>query len=243
MRLVVRDAADLPGALLAGRRAVDTPTFASLDDDDLLLPGALALRAAALARDASLDVVVTNGYRHDGPARTLNIAAGSAGRVNADPLRALLRGNWLLPGSWLCRTDAVGASLFEGMPRYLECTWLAVRFATEHRMRWLDDPTVVYRLGSPGAESRSRAYVVGQMDALRRLLALRLPDDVRAELRAQVSAAYHTASDDSLRDGALSDAWRYHARSLAGRGGWRFVLFTRHLARASLRLGRPPARR
>src|SRR5437868_5008226 len=113
----------------------------------------------------------------------LNLPRRSAMAVNADPVRALLRSNWLLPGSWLCRSDAVGVSLFEGMPRFLECTWLALRFALEHRMLWLDEPTVVYRVGSPAAESLSPEYLSGQMDALRRLLSLRLPDDVRRALR------------------------------------------------------------
>jgi hypothetical protein len=39
----------------------------------------------------------------------------------------------------------------------------------------------------------------------------------------------------TMRAGALVDAWRFHARSLMERGGWRFVPFTRFLARASLR--------
>jgi len=234
VRLLVRDEADLPAALLAGRAAVDTPWFATLDDDDRLVDGAMALRLAALERSPQLDVVVTNGFRHDGACCEPNVPPDSAAEVNADPIRALLRRNWLLPGSWLCRTDAVGVSLFAGMPRYLECTWLAVRFATEHRMRWLGDPTVVYRVGSPSAESQSAAYVGGQMDALRRILSLPLPGDVRAALRERVAHAYHDAAVDSLRDGALVDAWRYHAWSLVGRRGWHFLPFTRHLARASL---------
>jgi hypothetical protein len=235
VRMMVRDDASLPDAMLAGRRAVDTAWFASLDDDDHLVPGALALRVSALERDAERVVVVTNGYRHERGAMVPHLPLGCAPDVNADPLRTLLRRNWLLPGSWLCRTEHVGASLFEGMPRYLECTWLALRFALDGRMLWLDTPTVVYHVGSPAAESLSSAYVRGQMHALRQLLALPLPDDVRDALRGRIAAAYHDASLSSLRDGALVDAWRHHARSLLERGGWRFLPFTRHLARASLR--------
>jgi glycosyltransferase involved in cell wall biosynthesis len=242
VRLVVREEANLPAALLAGRAMVDTPWFASLDDDDALEPGAMALRLAAFERAPDRTVVVTNGWRHDGLRRQMNLPPGSAAEVNADPVRALLRRNWLLPGSWLCRSDAVGVSPFEGMPRYLECTWLALRFATEHRLLWLDDPTVVYREGSPAAESRSMAYVRGQMDALRRLIALPLPDDVRHALRARVARAYHDAALGSLDVGALSDAWRQHARSLVHRGGWQFLPFTRRLALATLGSPRGAAR-
>ena len=92
--------------------------------------------------------------------------------VGADPLRALLERNWLLPGSWLCRSALVGPSLFDGMPPYLECTFLAVRFSSASRMAWVDEPTVVYHVGAPLAVTSSREYVIGQMDALRAILAL-----------------------------------------------------------------------
>ena len=45
--------------------------------------------------------------------------------------------NWLLPGSWLCRTEAAGPKFFDGMPRFLECTYLGLRFAAECRIRCL----------------------------------------------------------------------------------------------------------
>jgi glycosyltransferase involved in cell wall biosynthesis len=241
VRVLVRGPADLPAALRAGREAVDTPWFASLDDDDRLLPGAMALRLAALERAPSLDVVVTNGYRRERGRCALNLPPGSAPDVNADPLRALLRRNWLLPGSWLRRSDAVGTGPFLGMPRFLECTWLAVRFASDHRLRWIDAPTVVYRVGSPAAESLSAAYLTGQVDALRRLIELPLPPDVRRALRARVARAYHDAALETLRAGAFAEAWRLHGRSVAEPGGWRFLPFTRHLARASLGTSREGA--
>ena len=241
VRVLVREPADLPAALRAGREAVDTPWFASLDDDDRLLRGAMALRVAALERAPSLDVVVTNGYRRERGRCALNLPRGSAAEVNADPLRALLRRNWLLPGSWLCRSDAVGTGPFVGMPRFLECTWLALRFASEHRLRWLDAPTVVYRVGSPAAESLSTAYLTGQVDALRRLIELPLPADVRRALRRRVARAYHDAALEMLRAGALADAWRLHGRSVVEPGGWHFLPFTRHLARASLGTSRTRA--
>lgn len=219
--------AGLPAALAAGRAAVETPWFGTLDDDDELLPGALALRVAALREDPGVDVVVTNGYQRTGPRDRLNVAAGVD--VESDPLRALFRGNWLLPGSWLCRSERVGSELFDGMPSYLECTFVAARFATEYRMKWLPAPTVAYRLDSPAAESRARPYVVGQADALREILQLPLPEDVRREVRARIARAYHHAAEYDLRDGSLAAAWKSHLASLREPGGWRFLPFTRHL--------------
>jgi glycosyltransferase involved in cell wall biosynthesis len=232
VRVLTRSEPGIPGAYIAGRQAVETPWFATLDDDDLLLPGALARRVAELERRPDHAVVVTNGFRRDGGEDVLHIQPPLD--VAADPLRALLRRNWLLPGSWLGRSALVGPSVFEGMPRCLECTFLAARFAGELRMVWIDEPTVVYHIGTPLAVTRSREYVVGQMDALRAILALPLPDDVRHALRRRVAAAYHDAADYDWRAGALRSAWRWHLASLREPGGWRHVTFTRHLLRSML---------
>src|SRR5690606_16638191 len=65
--LLRRTMADLPAAFQEGARAVETPWFATLDDDDLLLPGALKLRHAALARHPERTILVSNGFRrYDG---------------------------------------------------------------------------------------------------------------------------------------------------------------------------------
>src|SRR5688572_19372011 len=146
VRVVTRSESSLPLAYVAGRQAVETPWFGTLDDDDLLLPGALACRVDELERRPDHAVVVTNGYRRDNGQDVPNIQPPLD--VAADPPRALLEHNWLLPGSWLCRSSMVGPSLFEGMAPYLECTFLAARFATAFRMLWLDEPTVVYNVGT-----------------------------------------------------------------------------------------------
>lgn len=229
IRFVRLEEADLPTALAAGRRAVRTPYFTALDDDDLLLPGALARRLSALEADPALDLVVADGFRRSGSDDRRNV--GSRVDVDADPLRALLRQNWLLPGSWLARTERIGPELFDGMPRFLECTYLAVRFATQYRLRWLPEPGVVYRIGSPGAETSSRDYVLGQAAALRGILALELPADVRRAFERRVALAYHCASENARREGRRREAWRWHLASLKECGGWRHLAYTRHLLR------------
>jgi len=232
VRVVTRSESSLAGAYLVGRQAVETPWFAALDDDDLLLPGALARRMEELERRPDHAIVVTNGYRREAGQNVLHIQPPLD--VAADPLRALPRRNWLLPGSWLCRSALVGPSLFEGMPPCLECTFLAARFASELRLVWLDEPTVVYHVGSPLAVTRSREYIVGQMDALSVILALPLPADVRRALRRHMAGDYHDAADYDWRAGSLRSAWRWHLASLLAPGGWRHVTFTRHLLRTML---------
>ncbi len=231
--LLVRETASLPAALAAGRGVVATPSFTALDDDDLLLPHALSLRLHALEQRPECAAVVTNGWRRTSAGDALHVAPLE--NVSADPVRAMLAHNWLLPGSWLCRSDRVGTDIFEQMPDFLECTYLGLRLASEHRIVWLDTPSVIYTVGSPGAESSSRAYVLGQVAALRRIIALPLPDDVRRALRARVAGAYHAAAHHERERGALGAAWRWHARSLLEPSGWRYAPFMRHLVRDTLR--------
>lgn len=243
VRVIEREEGGIGGALHAGRDAVDTPWFGTLDDDDLLLPGALDLRLRKLQSDDRADVVVTNGIKRRAAAPDELLVTDGAD-VARDPLRAMLRRNWLLPGSWLARTATVHATLFDRMPRYRECTWLAFRFATEYHMHWLQEPTVVYNLGSPHAESRSRGYFLGHVAAVKQLLELSLPDDVRRHVERHVAAAYHHGADYLWSHGELADAWRFHVASLAAPGGMRFLPFTRHLVSAWYRrmLGRPIAK-
>lgn len=227
VRLIVREDADLPAAHRAGRHAVETPWFGALDDDDLLLPGALARRVEALEGSPDSDVVVTNGMVRRGDIDALHVPPEDA--VAADPLRALQRRNWLLPGSWLARRDRVAPLVFDDMPRYRECTYLALRFAIEHRMLWLQEPTVCYNVGSPHAESRSHGYMMEQVAALRRILALPLPGPMRRRVHREITAAFHDMADFHWSAGALELAWRIHLRSLRAWGGLRYLPFTRHL--------------
>lgn len=227
LQVVRLQQAGLPGSLAAGREAVETPWFAELDDDDVLLPGALATRLRALADHPDHDVVVTNGYRRDAGGDFLHVKGMEA--VREDPLRALTRQNWLLPGSWLCRTQAVDSSLFQGMPDFLECTYLAIQFATRFRTLYLPDPTVAWYTDTPDSVSKSSAFVRAGPRGLRRILELDLPPHVRAIYRCRMAEALHAAADRSQRDGQMGHAWRYHFRSLLWPGGIRYLLYTRRL--------------
>ena len=181
LRIVSREDAGIPGALELGRKAVTTPFLTALDDDDILLPGALATRIQLLLGHPEYDVIVTNGYRRTGNQDVLHVTDGTA--VHRDPLAQLLQANWLLPGSWLARASAVEPDFFAAMPRYRECTYLAVRFGISGKMMFLDLPTVVWHTGVHGTESGSREFHLGEADATHRLLELPLPPTFRTGLR------------------------------------------------------------
>ena len=135
----------------------------------------------------------------------------------------------------MCHSDRVGTWLFEGMPRWLECTFLALRFSLHCKPCFLDFPGVVWHQDTPGSASKSRAYAEGQVTALEHILELALPEEARIWAERSKSAAEHSIASLHLREGALSKAWKWHIRSLAGTGGARYLLF-------SLRMLFPTAR-
>jgi hypothetical protein len=233
LTLIDRPEPGIPGALRAGREQVRSPWFTALDDDDVLLPGTLAARVRVLGEHPGRRAVVTNGFRRNGHGDVLHVT-NPAG-VRSDPLGYLLETNWLLPGSWLCRTADFGPELFEAMPRFLECTYLAVRLATSGPLVFLDEPGVVWQAGREGSESWSRPHRLGEADALARILALPLPPSFRAEVERRHSAACHSISDVHRLEGSGREAWSWHWRSLRGRGGYRYLLYTRRLLGAIAR--------
>lgn len=232
VRVVVRADRHLPAALRYGREQLHTPWFSALDDDDVLLADALATRMEVLKANPELDIVVTNGIVRHLDRDTLNMPANL--NIGDSPLRALVHHNWFLPGCWLARTDRVLPNLFDGMPRYLECTFLALRMASQYNLRWIDTPTVVRFVDSPHAESKTREYLLGQVDALRALAKLELPHYLQQSLRWRLAAAMHESADLLWTEGKLRQAWRLHWDSLLAYGGARYLPFTRHLLAATL---------
>jgi glycosyltransferase involved in cell wall biosynthesis len=227
IRLIRIDRASFSQALKVGRSFVDTPFFAELDDDDELLPHALATRIEHMKSDLSTDVVVTNGFICSGGLCKLNILDFT--EVKADPLRAVLDNMWLIPCGAMYRTDTVGADLFDGIPPSLEWTYLALLLALKKNISFIDTPTFIYNRDTENALSKSKDWIASHPMALRAMLQLDLPADVEARLRSKHVRAVHCNSVIVLEDGHWTRAWKWHLRSLVGRGGWRYLSYTRHL--------------
>ena len=194
--------AGLANALQVGRRLVHPSWFAELDDDDMLLPGALASCASRRScRAPRHDCVVSNGYRRCYGDDTLNISDMKA--VERDPIRAFWDFNWLLPGSYLCRTDRVGPHLFDGMPESLECSYIALRLAISYRIKFLQPPTVIWNqhtpesLSSPGTSSYLNR---GLMSVCSRSTCPRTHD----RRYQRITWNFHSASDLYLHEGTDS---------------------------------------
>jgi glycosyltransferase involved in cell wall biosynthesis len=233
LRVLDLEAPGIPGALRAGREAVETEWFSALDDDDVCLPGSLAARVERLQSTPACDTVVTNGLICDVAGERLYPDDLTA--VECDPLGALTESNWLLPGAWLCRSDRVGAWLFDGMPGALECTYLALQFALHCRPCFLDRPSVAYQDDTPDSESNSPDYVHRLVPALEQMLELPLSGKTRNWIRRALTAAKHRVSGTHLQNQELAKAWQWHARSLVGPGGWRYASYTFRLLLTTMR--------
>lgn len=225
--LLRREEPNLPRALAAGRRLVDTPFFAQLDDDDELLPGALAMRLERITRPDQPDAVITNGIIRGGSRERFSMPDAAA--VERDPLGTLMDCNWMLPGSALFRSATVSDAVFEATPRFLEWTYIALLLASRYQIALLPAATVVHYEGHPFSVDRSPGCTLGRPAAFDAALELELPAAVKRRLRAKRSAAWHAAAEAWRLDGNLRQAWAAHLRSITGPGGWRYLAYGRHL--------------
>lgn len=222
------ETASVSRARFEGRRQVETTYFAFLDDDDELLPEALSLRYNAFA-DHKSDVVVTNGYRQKGQKR--EVIFPKFGHDLNDPARGLLEENWLASAGGLFRTETVNDHHFEGLPDFLEMTFLAFKMAHHLTITRLDIPTFVIHAGAADQASASWRYYQEVPKILRQMQELTPRGDLRVRLRQKQAAALHEASVKALQNKDKLSAWKYHLRSLTTGNGLRYFPYTRHIVR------------
>lgn len=225
LRVVQQQVGSLPAALRNGRMEVTSDYFAFLDDDDEYLPGALRTRVAPMLHDADLDAVATNGYRGTGTESYVEHPS----QINRDPFGAMIRSNWLASCGGLFRSAAIHADYFDGKTKYFEWTLLAFRVLyAHHKVKFIDVPT--YRVNdSPGSLSKSLEYQRASAGFIEYLMSMDPPRHIRRELQAKLAAAWHDLSDQFRKTGDRGAAWQCHLRSLIGRGGLKYLPYTRRL--------------
>jgi glycosyltransferase involved in cell wall biosynthesis len=227
IRVVYQEEPSIFVARRCARDHVTAPFFGFLDDDDQLLPGALRARVDALLGDPSAAAVVANGYLANG--RREMPMLDDVARTRANPLRDLMRGNWLATASAMFRTASIPADFFSVDIRSIDMTYVAFRLARERNVVFLDAPT--YRKTySDDSISLSDNWALEAPATLQKLLAFDMPASIRRSLRRKYACAEHDASDILRGRGQLRLAWRCHLRSLADPWGFfAFGLSTRHL--------------
>jgi hypothetical protein len=232
LRVLYREQPGEMGAVVAGRRAVDSAYFGILDDDDIYLPNAFATDIASLNAAPEADAVVTNGFRRTEAGTSLFLDDFS--KISSDPLLMMMRQNWLTSAGALFRTDAVGEEFFAEAPTMLEYTYIGLRLALTRKLRFTDTPTFIKQDLLADAITRSSAYVTLQPRALEHIMTLTLPPKVKYHLKRKLAASRHHVSTLELSERRLRPAWRAHLESMGSLYGLRYLPFTRHLVRAAI---------
>jgi len=218
------------GAQLAGRRAVQTPFFSFLDDDDEYLPGTLDERAALLLADPRADIALTNGYLCvDG---IDEVCYARLDKVPARALFELFQENWLHNCNQLFRTASISVADFENTHPLMEWTWLAFRLIMQGRRVAVSDRLGFRYHDTPGSLSKSGSFLASRVTVYQRMLSLQPDREITRILRQRLCDAWHEVAMDALRRGQRGAAVRAHLHSLSSHwSGLKFLPSSRHLLR------------
>jgi glycosyltransferase involved in cell wall biosynthesis len=232
LKYVYLEKASQPAAIQAGRSLVETPFFSILDDDDLLFPHAMITRLQPMQNDNDTDVVVTSGiiYQLDNPNFAM-VNISEFREITHNPIKTINQ-RWMLSGASLFRTATVDQKIFEGMPQYLEWHYMAVRLClAKKKISFINIPTIIHFVDHPFSIDRSRAAILGRPQALKRILELEMPADVKEIFEVYLGGAYYKISQLHLKDGNYRLAWSAHMRMLKCKSGWKKFFFIRSLFR------------
>lgn len=218
----------LSAAILEGRRQVQSPFFGFLDDDDEYLPGAIDFRIALMAQHPEASIVATNGYRCvDGENQPMMTIHRNGFITN--PQRAILEENWLASCGGIYRTKDLPASLFEGVARYLEWTWLGYTLASSGRKVFLStEPTFLIN-DTVYSESKSEAYFTKIAEILEQMKAIPTDPKTHKLLLIKLAQAWHDTSEFHRKNGNKRASWFAHLRSLTYPTGLRYLAYTRRI--------------
>jgi glycosyltransferase involved in cell wall biosynthesis len=220
-----------PGNLFLARRtgfeAVTSEFFGIHDDDDFLLPGALARRLAAISGNDRVDWVVSDGT-FVWPDREVPFIP-SIEHLRCDPYGLLLDHCWLCSAGNLFRKSAIKGDLFDSVPS-MEITYIAFRLLAEGRMPAIvEEPTFKYFF-YPDSLSKKDHYNLPAAQAIHTMMKLPVPGWVRRKLARKYRQAMHDIADHHWARGRQREAWAAHLRSLAGLPEFfRYFAFTRRL--------------
>lgn len=215
-------------AMGKGRELVTAPYFGYLDDDDTFIEGALRQPLARISATPTCDVLVTNGLfvPRSGPSTEFTHMEYHV----RDPLRGLLRENWLQPGGFIGRTATVEPRLVASDWSNMEWTKLALELCAAHKnIEFMDVPTVRYN-DTPGSASKQRRQGEASVQLWQWVAAdKRFDSDIRRGARHNRARTLHNMAWQCWLDGERRKAWLYHLASLRSRQLLRYAAFTRKL--------------
>jgi hypothetical protein len=229
IRVLYIPEAGLPNAIHVGRCGVARKFFAFLDDDDYLVPGAIAIRESFLEQHPEIDVVVANGLREEwGTDALLFKTRADLERIKKDPLAALLAANWLTPCGGLYRTKTVESDVFLNLTRYLEWTDLAFRLIEHYRVDFLFESTFV-QSDTPGSLSKHPNQTRFALALHQKMANKTRTREQRRLLAQRICGLHHRIAEEELAANHRSEALHHHLRSLlhAPSTGVRYLAYTR----------------
>jgi glycosyltransferase involved in cell wall biosynthesis len=231
IRLIQLEAGGLFQARRVGCEAVRTEFFAIHDDDDILLPGALARRLDVFRTDEKTDWVVTNGT-FVWPDREEPFIPDVAA-VRRDPYGTLLDHCWLCSAGNLFRTFAITPDIFDAV-RSMDLTYIAFRLLAEGKKLALIDEATFKYFYYPDSLSKENEYNLQAAKAIHAMMQLRVPGWVRRGLGRKYRRAMHDVASHYCGRGAVREAWAAHLRSVAGLPEFfHYIAFTRKLLMAA----------
>lgn len=216
-----------PNAVRIGRKAVDTPFFSTVDDDDEYLPGSTDRKLQTLIENPDSDFVIANGLKS---ANGINeLVYSNLSRVPGAPLEALFDANWLASCNALFRSKRIPPKFFDDFHPYAEWTWLAFKLAlSKKQIAVLDEPC--FRCNyTPQSLSQSTAYRDAYPSLFERMLESSPPANIKRLIKRRLSAALHDRSAALLQEGDRLAALSAHLDSLLLPGGLRYLAYTRRL--------------
>ncbi len=225
------DEGNVSRARHAGVRRCDRPFFGFLDDDDEMLPGAVAARLKCF--DDAVDVVVSNGwYRSAQGDETVIVPDDIMRRIEHDPLDALLDFNWFSAACGLFRAATMPPALFDIDLKFYECTWIALSLIDQRKtIRRCEIDGFRMHQGTPASASKTKDYCRANPEFIRRMRRFeRFGDAFDRTCRRRLPIALNLLSQLEMEWGHYGRAWVAHLRCLAS-GGLGYLPYTRRLLR------------
>nr|WP_324292092.1 glycosyltransferase family A protein [uncultured Desulfuromonas sp.] len=225
--LKVVDRPSAPFARYVGRCLVDTPFFATLDDDDQYLESALDQRIAAMDDVSHPDLVVTNGFFKRGEnLRKLYYRFIVAKR---DPVAGILVENWLNANNALYRAETVGEDYFLDYHPYIEFTWLGYKLALDKKViRFLDEETFIVNC-TDGSLSKSQQYYDSHLALFEKMASISPNKKVTNLIMGKIGDFYHDRSGYALRERRFKDSLVDHFYSIFKYRQLKYILYTRKI--------------
>ena len=218
-----------PKALTYARSIIKTDYFCFLDDDDELLPSSLFARFSSLENNPAIDVAIGNGIKKQSDL-VWQIHPDILS-YQGDALAVLCKknGNWLASCAGMFRTETIPQQYFDDYAVYAEWSYIAFKLAVFNKVIFIN--CLCYCINSQsGSLSHNEAYLFGQYDMTKKVLALPLPTWAKKLLSIKICDTEHTISERYLKNKQRSRAWLFHFKSLSNtKTFFKYILFTRHL--------------